>query len=559
MSDSDSIAKVRPEEHTVKTHVENEELAGVKKGLVVKWRNADKYIVVGSLFAINFVTAMDTSATATIMPKVLSEYNSLTMYGALTSVSYLLVAGIRPIFAKIADTFGRVHAIGLSILFHTIGFVICASARNFGYIFAGTLLSTIGQAGYSTISVILIADFIPLYLRGSFNGYMAIPSVTNAYLGPVVAYALLIKWRWVYGLLAILALVCSIPAVYSLYTIDKRASEDLQKLENPPPRKPLGSLLLDIAIELDILGLLLLCGGVIMVLLPLGLSYNTIYGWGDGRVLGPLISGIIVILLFIIYEHKYARYPVVPFRLFKNKTFSAAMAAGVMFYFTSNVSLFFFNAFIQVTRDTDARTAQLLQLGYVVYYIGVILGGWAMQKSKRYRRWAWVGWAIYLIAVGLMIRTRGGTHTSNAEIAIVQGLLGLGSGVAIGCIGIGVQASVVKADIAIAVALYLMVAYLGGAIGEATSTTIWNTTLPNRLMGQMDPSVDVSKAINNIDYFKTLPIGQKELVQLAYIDTQKILSICGVGALVLAGFAMLFLAPYDLSEDQNEREVEESG
>ncbi|ORX95450.1 major facilitator superfamily MFS-1, partial [Basidiobolus meristosporus CBS 931.73] len=439
------------------------------------------FLIIGSLFAINFVTAMDTSATATIMPDVLSTYNSMTMYGALTSVTYLLVAGLRPIFAKIADTFGRVHAIVISIAFHTIGFVTCASARNFDYIFGGTILSTIGQAGYGTISIILIADFIPLHLRGSYNGYMAIPSVTNAYLGPVVAQALIHQWRWVYGLLAILALVCSVPAIYSLCIVDKRARENLDILDDPFLPQSIFKSLKNMAIELDLFGLLLLCGGVIMVLLPLGLSYNIVYGWSDRRVLGPLVSGVLVLGFFCLYEHKLARCPVVPFRLFKNRTFSAAMGAGTMFYFTSNVSLFFFNAFIQVTRDTDARTAQLLQLGSVVYYIGAILGGWAMQKSKRYRRWAWLGWAIYLISVGLMIRTRGGTHTSNGEIAAVQGLLGLGSGITISCIGIGVQASVDQVDIAIAIALYSMVAYLGGAIGEAVSTTIWNTVLPNKL------------------------------------------------------------------------------
>ncbi|KAJ2385396.1 hypothetical protein GGI05_004713, partial [Coemansia sp. RSA 2603] len=244
---------------------------------------------------------------------------------------------------------------------------------------------------------------------------------------------------------------------------------------------------------------------------------------------------------------RLAPFPVVPLNLFKNRTFTCAILAATFFYYTSNVSLYYFNPFIQVTREVSARTAMLLQLGSTGYYVGLFAGGWAMQFSRRYRRWAWAGWALWLLAVGLMMRSRGRLGASNAEIAVVQSILGVGSGVVIGCVGIGIQAAVSPVDLPMAITLYGMVAYLGGVLGEGTSTTIWVNVLPAKLNGRMRSDVSVDMAINNITYFFELPADQRLVVQDAYVATQRILTICGIVAMLVAAIAMLGLAPYELS------------
>ncbi|KAJ2014391.1 hypothetical protein GGI06_003564, partial [Coemansia sp. S85] len=362
------------------------------------------------------------------------------------------------------------------------------------------------------------------------------------------------NWHWVYGILAIMAVVCSMPSLYSLYRLDKRARQILSEMgalkpksTNSWPRR-----FYNVLLELDIPGLVLICGGFIAILAPLGIQLNITYGWGSGHVIAPLVIGVVSLVVFVYYEKCVAVFPVVPFRLFKSRTFTCSILAANFFYFTSNVSLFYFNPFIQVTREVSSRTAMLLQLGTTGYYVGLFFGGWAMQFSKRYRRWSWIGWAMWLIAVCLMIRSRSGSGTSNAEIAVVQTILGIGSGIVIGCVGIGVQAAVSKVDLPIAITLYGMIAYIGGVLGEGTSTTIWVNVLPSKLEGKMDPSVDINSAINNLTYYFELPKDQRVIVQDAYVSTQKILTICGICSMLIAGIFMLGLAPYDLSANKPE-------
>ncbi|KAJ2685196.1 hypothetical protein IWW39_004428 [Coemansia spiralis] len=532
----------------------NATLTGVKKKMVTEWRLFDKILITVGIFFINFVTALDGSATATVQPKVLSDFNALTRIGLISTVTYLLIAGIRPIFAKISDVFGHLQALLLAMALHTLGFLICALAKNFSSIFAGTVISVLGQAGYGTLVAIIIADILPIHLRAAVTAYVSIPNVTNYYLGVEVGNGLYNNWHWVYGILAIMAVVCSMPSLYSLYRLDKRARQILSEMGTLKPKSTNSwpRRFYNVLLELDIPGLVLICGGFIAILAPLGIQLNITYGWGSGHVIAPLVIGVVSLAVFVYYEKCVAVFPVVPFRLFKSRTFTCSILAANFFYFTSNVSLFYFNPFIQVTREVSSRTAMLLQLGTTGYYVGLFFGGWAMQFSKRYRRWSWIGWAMWLIAVCLMIRSRSGSGTSNAEIAVVQTILGIGSGIVIGCVGIGVQAAVSKVDLPIAITLYGMIAYIGGVLGEGTSTTIWVNVLPSKLEGKMDPSVDINSAINNLTYYFELPKDQRVIVQDAYVSTQKILTICGICSMLIAGIFMLGLAPYDLSANKSE-------
>ncbi|KAJ1719560.1 hypothetical protein LPJ53_005701 [Coemansia erecta] len=534
----------------------NATLTGVKKKLVTEWRLVDKLLIITGIFFINFITALDSSATSTIQPQVLSEFNAMTRAGLIGTVTYLLIAGIRPIFTKISDVFGHLQALALAMFLHTLGFVVCAAAKNFSAVFGGTIISVLGQAGYGTLVSIILADILPIHLRGIVAAFVSIPNVTNYYLGVEVGYGLIGRWHWVYGLLAILAIVCSLPAMFSLFRLDKRARLVLRQIEQASGehvpeggwrRRASVGRLLAVAMELDVPGLILICGGIIAILAPLGMQLNITYGWGSARVLAPLCIGVVALVFFVFYERRLAPFPVVPFHLFRIRTFTCAILAAIFFYYTSNVSLYYFNPFIQVTREVSARTAMLLQLGSTGYYVGLFFGGWAMQFSRRYRRWAWAGWALWLLAVGLMMRSRGRLGASNAEIAVVQTILGIGSGIVIGCVGIGIQAAVSPVDLPMAITLYGMVAYLGGVLGEGTSTTIWVNVLPAKLRGRMAGDVDVDMAINNITYFFELPKDQRLVVQDAYVATQRILTICGIVAMLVAAIAMLGLAPYELS------------
>src|SRR5271156_5795894 len=78
----------------------------------------------------------------------------------------------------------------------------------------------------------------------------------------------------------------------------------------------------------DWLGSLSIVGGTLMLLL--GLEFGGVtYPWNSATVICLIVFGIFTGFLFILNEWKLARYPVMPLRLFKNRSNIASL--GVCF------------------------------------------------------------------------------------------------------------------------------------------------------------------------------------------------------------------------------------
>ena len=65
-----------------------------------------------------------------------------------------------------------------------------------------------------------------------------------------------------------------------------------------------------------------------------------------------------------------------------------------------------------------------------------------------------------------MIHSRG-ANSSDAELVMTQVLQGLGGGFAAVCSGVGAQASVPHADVAVVTAVVLLWTEIGGSVGQA--------------------------------------------------------------------------------------------
>ncbi|KAJ1946160.1 hypothetical protein GGF37_001325 [Kickxella alabastrina] len=114
----------------------------------------------------------------------------------------------------------------------------------------------------------------------------------------------------------------------------------------------------------------------------MGMQLNILYGWVGVQFIAPLFIGVFPLILFVYYERFLATFSVVPFKLFKLRTFTCAVIVNVFFNYSSGISLYYFNPYTQVTSEMTSRMAMILQMGTTGYYIGLFFGGWAIQYSK---------------------------------------------------------------------------------------------------------------------------------------------------------------------------------
>ena len=85
---------------------------------------------------------------------------------------------------------------------------------------------------------------------------------------------------------------------------------------------------IDILRQIDYMGAFLSFGGITLLLVGLQAgSYQ--YPWKSVKALGPLISGIVMILAFPIWEWKGTKSPMVPWAIFEGQSVVAISLVAV--------------------------------------------------------------------------------------------------------------------------------------------------------------------------------------------------------------------------------------
>ena len=139
------------------------------------------------------------------------------------------------------------------------------------------------------------------------------------------------------------------------------------------------------------------------------------------------------------------------------------------------------------------------------------------------------GLVIRLAGVGLMIHARSATG-SDAALVWTQILQGLGGGFAAVCSGVGAQASVAHADVAMVIALVLLWTEIGGGVGGSVAGAIWAGAMPGRLRAHL-PWLDEAERgalFGSITDVRKRPLGDP--VRMGVVAGERLVaSVCETG------------------------------
>lgn len=147
----------------------------------------------------------------------------------------------------------------------------------------------------------------------------------------------------------------------------------------PPPRR---TELTQDRPKLDYVGYTLLAIGVILFLLGLIWGGNT-YPWRSGKVLGPLIGGILVLALLGLWEWKGKKDGIFHHGLFQDRNFGLVLLAIAIegFVYVSWSALY--PAQVATVYEHDIFKAGVLSTPfYYAFLPAVLLGGWYASRFK---------------------------------------------------------------------------------------------------------------------------------------------------------------------------------
>jgi EmrB/QacA subfamily drug resistance transporter len=98
--------------------------------------------------------------------------------------------------------------------------------------------------------------------------------------------------------------------------------------------------------QLDIPGALTGTGGLLALVYGLTRAGNAAYGWSNGGTIAALTAGVVLLVLFFMVEFR-VEHPLLPFRIFMNRTRAASFVAMMLLPAAMFAMFFFLSLFIQ--------------------------------------------------------------------------------------------------------------------------------------------------------------------------------------------------------------------
>lgn len=240
------------------------------------------------------------------------------------------------------------------------------------------------------------------------------------------------------------------------------------------PRTPLvaGVKAIDWAGSLSILALTL------MLLLGLDFGGDT-FPWSSPKVICLLVFGALCSLLFIYSEKRWARYPLIPMALFKERSNIAALLV-VFFHAISFIpGEYYFPLYLQSAKGASPLRSGILLVPLITMTatFGVLTGVF-IHRFGRYRELIWVGTVMLTVGNGAYISLR--ASSSIAHVVGVQLVAGVGSGLQFEPPLVALQAFSRQDDVATATSTFSFVRSMALSISVILGGVVFQNSMDTR-------------------------------------------------------------------------------
>ncbi|KAF9895085.1 Siderophore transporter [Aspergillus nanangensis] len=510
------------------------------------------------VFLIAYVYGLDGMTRFTFQATATSYFEKHSLLSTINVLRSVIAAAAQPTMAKIADVFGRTEVVLLSVVFYTIGTVVEAAATDMPTFCGGAVLYQIGYTGMMLLVEVLVGDLTSLRSRLLFSYIPAAPFIINTWISGNVTSAVLANstWQWGIGMWAIIFPICAIPLAASLFFGHYKAKRaDPAAYLSSLPKVGWWQFTQELFWYLDTIGVLLLIAFLALILVPFTIAGASAEQWKTAKVLAPLIIGILIFPVWVIWERRCS-HPMVPFKLLKDRAVWGALGIAIMLNTAWAMQGEFLYTVLVVgfgeSVTSATRIASLYSFASVI--TGCILGAIVL-FVKRLKPFIVAGTVLFMVAFGILIYFRGGPDpSSHSGVIGGQVLLGIAGGMFPYPAQASIQAATKHEHLAVITGVFLASYNIGSALGNTIAGAIWRQTLPGELLKNMGDAAAATAAFASpFEWIVDYPMGtpERDAVVASYRHTQRLLCIAGICLTVpLITFACCIRNP-KLTKDQS--------
>jgi EmrB/QacA subfamily drug resistance transporter len=391
-----------------------------------------------------FVAILSSTIVSNALPDIIKDLGGgQSAYTWVVTASLLAMTASTPLWGKLADLFSKKLLIQLALVIFVLGSAAAGLSQNAGMLIGFRAVQGIGMGGLSSLAQIILAAMISPRERGRYNGYLGATFATAMVGGPLVGGVITdtdwLGWRWCFYV--------GVPfAVIALIVLQRTLHLPVVK------RK----------VKVDWAGAFLITAAVCLLLVWVTFAGDK-YDWVSWQTYAMVGGTVALLAVFLLVESK-ASEPIMPLRLFRNRTIALASLASLFVGVAMFAGTIFFSQYFQLARDKSPTMSGVLTIPMIAgLFVSSTVSGQVITRTGRWKAWLLAGGVLVTSGLGLLGTLR--YDTAYWHVAIFMALLGLGVGMMMQNLVLCTQNQVAPSDLGAASSVVTFFRSLGGAIG----------------------------------------------------------------------------------------------
>lgn len=491
----------------------------------------------GMLLAM-FVAFLSGTIVSNALPTIITDLRGTqSQYTWVVTATLLASTASTPIWGKLADLFSKKLLIQLSIVIFVVGSVLAGLSQSVDTLIAWRVLQGLGLGGLQALVQIAMAAMISPRERGRYAGLlgsvMAVATVGGPLLGGLLVDTSWLGWRWCFYVGVPFGLVALVL---------------LQRTLHLPVTKR--------DVHIDYLGAAFLTAGVSALLVWVTLAGDS-FAWASTETALFVGGGAAAVVAFVITELR-AKEPIVPLRLFRDRTTTLAIIASIAIGIAMFGSSVFLGQYLQISRGFSPTEAGLLTIPMVAgLLLSSTVSGILITRYGRWKRFLVAG--SVLVVVGFALLSVVDHETDMVLLCSFLFVLGVGIGMTMQNLVLAVQNTVAASDLGAASSAVAFFRSLGGTIGVSVLGAVLASRVGDLIRAGLADVPGAAQAAGSgevgLANLTDAPPAIQTLIRVSYGDaTGRIFLISAVIA-VVAAVAVVLIREVALSTRNNEERL----
>jgi EmrB/QacA subfamily drug resistance transporter len=408
-----------------------------------------KLEILGAVLLGMFLSALDQTIVGPVLPKIVSDLHGTDVYTWAVTI-YLLTSTVTvPIYGKLSDLYGRKPILIGGILLFLAGSALSGLSAEMWQLVLFRGIQGLGAGALFPIALAIIGDLFTPAERGKYQGLFGLVFGIAFLAGPAIGGTLTDNFSW-HAIFYV-----NLPIGLIALAVIWRLLPNIKHVER--------------AGKIDFPGVITLTLGLVPLLIGFTVAETT--GFGDPYVWGWFAAAAVFLVSFVIIERRSPE-PVIPLRLFRNRTFSSSMLSIFFATFGFGAVIIFLPLYFLIVQGVSYTDSGYRLLPFMFgLIVASITSGQLVARTGRYKPFVLVGLGLLIAGMALMTQLR--ADTPDLVLASWMFVAGLGVGPTFAVFTIIVQNAVDFKDLGAATSDLTLFRQIGTTVGIAVAFTLF--------------------------------------------------------------------------------------